>query len=277
MCARRHCSHCICSKLHHPWLDPLCTLTQSWVLNNAAFHLCSHLQSDSVCRTCASGKYSSTSAATGECLLCPSGSYQSATGKTHCEVCPDGEFQPTPGQQRCRTCAAHYIRVNDPSDTMFVNNADECVLCETGTYSDGSNTACIKCTAGRYQSDNACLDCDNNDYAAEDGMGFCPTCLTGSIHVNHVKCELCAAGKYQDQDVTTRCNDCEAGRFSAEGASECGDCGLGTVSAGPGTCALRPTRATWPGGCCGCSCVCVVLDNRKYLCDIGAPMVRFSA
>jgi hypothetical protein len=186
------------------------------------------VQTASFCRSCTAGKYTNMTANGGDCLNCPIGTYQSDSGKSSCDVCPEGEYQPSEGQSRCKPCSAHQIRVNNLNASMFVNNADSCYDCPEGTFSDGSSTACVNCSAGTYQetvvTGNQCASCFGNTIANQEGTSQCAACPAGSVSENFLRCVLCTSGKYHADVADSECTDCAVGFFSNPGALHCGAC-----------------------------------------------------
>ena len=123
-------------------------------------------------------------------------------------------------------------------------------VCAAGSHSAPGASACVDCPAGKSDVDQdpttACADCNVGRYSGAAGAVECVTvCTAGSYSASSSDtivattvardCEECPAGKSDaDQDPTTACVDCAAGRYSeAAGVSETectGACAAGSHS-----------------------------------------------
>ncbi len=115
------------------------------------------------------------------------------------------------------------------------------LVCEAGMFADAGSSACTACPAGKYkpmadtdtvcrQSDcRRCFNCDPGRYAAGTASTRCTDCEVGKY--------LAASG------VNTACNNCEAGKYGPWRAlpwryqrtnTVCDNCVAGTFSADVG-------------------------------------------
>jgi len=140
-------------------------------------------------------------------------------------------------------------------------DGDRGYLCSTLADCNYKGCADIPCTSPSKSCKNGMWDynCDDN-YANGDAKGCayelegddaaCPyptPCAAGSYSTNGLDylvphlglgaCKPCDAGKYSAAGAST-CSDCQAGKSSAAGASTCSDCQAGKyAAAGASTCA----------------------------------------
>ena len=79
---------------------------------------------------------------------------------------------------------------------VLINGCDEggainCIECENGFFSKGSQDECLPCPKGFTNSADkaSCIECVNNTYS--DNPGFCKTCIEPTIaNLNHQYCAL---------------------------------------------------------------------------------------
>ena len=214
--------------------------------------------SSHICRTCASGMYSASSSSE-SCTLCPVG-YHSMEGlRDQCTACKDG-FVSGPGQTHCNEC---------PAGTYADSEKTACSVCPAGSFSSEKGVSgvrsCEKCaenftlpddaqTASEHDSIEDCKPCPPATFS-NPGDRYCERCSVGK-HLTRVHgkliCEVCDAGKYQNQEGQSSCRSClpgesqdskssqyclpcAPGRFASEaGSSKCMECPTGYVQASPG-------------------------------------------
>jgi hypothetical protein len=140
----------------------------------------------SACVECPAGWYQPLEGQT-ECQQCPSGTFNPSTGRSeNCVLCPPGtfsksdilayreattklyrglntEFDETAGAVVCTNCAAGTYQPSAGG-----RNAEECLPCPRGTYSDAGAAECTLCPAGFYQP-----------HAGQAGAGSCLPCQAG--------------------------------------------------------------------------------------------------
>jgi len=183
-----------------------------------------------------------------------SGLYQPLSGKTSCKQCPKGYAQSDEGSSYCPSCnAGLYSNVQESSI---------CKECTKGRYQHDSSTfTCLECPLGYAQPDKGfsycascspgtysnvvasslCIECEIGKYMADSGSeNKCKECSIGRFIavVRGVSCELCLAGKYNDElgiDASDGCKQCPIGTYSiilGGGAlsSTCSNCGKGKFS-----------------------------------------------
>ena len=86
---------------------------------------------------------------------CPTGTY-SGQGQDVCTDCPPGFYCPSTNSSSPIPCQPGYYanetnslicKVCDPGYSCF-NSSENPVVCDNGTYSSGSCSACIQCPSG---------------------------------------------------------------------------------------------------------------------------------
>merc|ERR1711871_1191730 len=166
-------------------------------------------QSNSQCKQCAAGKYSSGTRQTSSttCQECAIGKYQDQQGKTACDDCAVGKFQNSRGEISCKNCG--------PSNTSpkGYDNIDDCIQCAAGKYAkDG---VCTNCQAGRYQRygnhiSTSCSLCGKGTYQDQQGKTGCDNCPAGRVgsKTGQSSCSICNKPYYQDQTGQTSCKHC---------------------------------------------------------------------
>lgn len=93
-----------------------------------------------------------------------------------------------------------------------------CELCTPGAYSESRASTCLSCSAGWYAS-------------ASGTANNCTRCAPGTFSsAGSSVCLQCRAGGYARLAGSTSCATCDAGLFSATGASECTECAPGQFS-----------------------------------------------
>ena len=139
-----------------------------------------------LCKNCATGKYSSTVAAT-TCKNCEAGKYNDETGLSSCKDCVEGRYNNLEGFPSCRSCVA-----GKSSTEIGATSSSTCKDCPKGKYSHTAGP-CINCLPGRYSGAVGTAD----------------------------DCSLCSAGKYSSTvaaESSNTCINCEAGKSSATGS-----------------------------------------------------------
>ena len=109
-----------------------------------------------------------------ECKLADAGYFlpeEGATSKVNMQPCPVGTFGDIEGLEACFDC---------PSGTYSNTTASTAWFdCPAGTFSvqEGSTSAnnCLLCELGSYApvASVSCSECDAGTYAAEQGLEFC--------------------------------------------------------------------------------------------------------
>ena len=177
------------------------------------------------CSACASGKYQDELGLIAvTCKLCAGGKYNNlTTGVTACKLCGTGKSSSDSGltlESQCQDCVAG--KYND------LTGAVECKNCVAGSWSDGigiaSSALCKDCPAGKWSStagrNTSCISCS---------IGFF------NPEVKRAQdCIACSNGKYQDQEETTACSPCAAGKnnllYASTSEDACIDCPVGTYN-----------------------------------------------
>lgn len=206
--------------------------------------------SSSVCKACAKGKYSSAARGTSAsaCQNCAEGSYNDETAQAACKFCPRGTFADLWGISGvglsiniCSDCGQG--RYNDQTGRCVKStNTDTSVCVQAASLDAGAALVCKNCGAGRYstanrgESESVCIDCIAGKYSnLERASGSCTDCNAGYFSAAGASvCSGCQAGRYQNQGGQSSCTNCNAGKASDEVAataeSVCVSCNVGYFS-----------------------------------------------
>lgn len=149
-----------------------------------------------------------------------------------------------PGSSACTRCPTGRTStggdVADPGgeeylgETIGIDLMALCESCVAGKYKAADGAPCEDCPVGQYSADDgaACDNCDAGLYQDTAGSTACEECVAGKVSAQPISgltmpissCESCAAGKYQDGDGESHCMDCDRGSSSSVGASVCATC-----------------------------------------------------
>jgi hypothetical protein len=208
------CTNCAAGTRQNEW-SSRCEGCEAGYYSNA---------SSSVCSECDVGKYSAARAAS--CLLCLTGFYQDSLAKEICTPCPAGKFQNQTGQSICADC--------EVGKYSNVDQRAECLTCDAGYHNPLSGqTVCVSCDPGRFKHASGvmpCQDCPMGKYTSEaTNMVTCASCIPGKFQnsTRETQCHDCGFGKYNDIEGWSTCSDCDIGRYSLEGLSQCVVCEAG--------------------------------------------------
>ena len=146
------------------------------------------------CQLCLAG--TSCPVGSAEASECLPGSYGATDGQETCELCAAGKYTGTPGNTACLDCDPGKLCVEGssaPQPCPGGRHANQTVLNITGFLSD-LDAECIICPEG--------TSCPVGSAEPTD-------CLPGSYGPTEKleKCEVCIAGKYQDEYRQTQCKD----------------------------------------------------------------------
>ncbi|XP_063678024.1 uncharacterized protein LOC134813996 [Bolinopsis microptera] len=136
--------------------------------------------------------------------------------KVECRDCPDGTRNTAESSDYCHSCT-HMKE--------YTTDKIECLMCDVGKIRDSTGNTCEDCPAGERRgiSDNDCIPCDSGWMSAA-GASVCTECPVGQYEVSMTSCELCPAGKYNDQtgqSGESSCKVCADGTVSNEERTEC--------------------------------------------------------
>jgi hypothetical protein len=145
-----------------------------------------------------------------------------------------------------------------------------------------SITAQQSCPAGKTDVGGICVDCVEGTYKLVSGTAACTLCQAGKFSTERglsTTCENCPAGQYSAAGALV-CTYCDAGKFqSTLGSSVCINCAAGRNSlAGASACALRTptifscreaTCSRWGSCDCGNACGATGQNTPCYLCPDG--------
>ena len=205
-------------------------------------HNCSRsfvLSPDSTrCDPCAAGKFG---ASPGVCTNCTAGRYEDSKGSLGCKSCARGQSQEQRGQIECSPC----VKGTFANTTLL----DQCYDCPKGYFMEYPGSAsCFSCSPGKFApvpNSSKCEDCPRGYLQDQPKKSFCDKVKAGqvvaeggsaSIQVplgskicddnsgcnDNSQFEACAAGTYGEKPTpTNQCYDCEAGKSSSQGATNC--------------------------------------------------------
>jgi hypothetical protein len=191
-----------------------------------------------------------------ECKICMSGEIAGCPNGQYCDV-----DKPNAKDASCLPC---------PAGKSCSGRMDAPTLCDAGTYSSGSATVCSPCQSGKYNNakgSSECIDCKAGKYSVASLPGApiinCEECLKGkySSKDGASSCVACnAVGVYQSAGGKTTCDKCRpgwgnitspeklspdlgyeseaqvcqqctAGKYSAEYGASCSECELNSYNA----------------------------------------------
>ena len=237
----------------------------SWSISNCTCNPGYWGASGGACRACGPGKYkpsqgcnACTNQTDADCVLCPSGTFSNAVGRTSvCDACPAGTYSAgtstvctgcgngTFSLANSSTCTAcqlgYYAQVNSstctpcPKNTYLNVNGKgsvlDCLPCPTGTTSSvlgNSDPGCSACPVGSYQAGDSCAACINGTFS-RGSASSCSLCGAGFFsNSNASACLACQAGYFSAGNGSYSCSACQAGAFSLGQASACTNCSIGT-------------------------------------------------
>jgi hypothetical protein len=168
---------------------------------------------------CAAGKFKD-SVGSGECSLCPGGTYSAETGQASnatCTLCPTRGYS-SPGSNTIMHCMCN-LGYTGPNGT-------DCSACVPGKFKNTSGTmACMLCSRGKYSTgvaeiaDSTCGNCTANSIS---GLGSSVSthciCNVGYSGPHGGVCDACSAGTYKDVNGSAACLLCGRGKYSLEAA-----------------------------------------------------------
>ena len=128
----------------------------------------------------------------GLCVVCEAGKYASKTKMDHCEHCLIDTFTSVSGLDKCSDCPRGY--------TNYFNSSSSCSMCPEGKYGNGNVLGCVICANATSRKEGA-------------DPTLCPACIPGQFNPKKGKgrCQICGAGRYQEQYNTTACLLCPTG------------------------------------------------------------------
>ena len=168
------------------------------------FHHGNHVSM--TCTACVQGKYQYHKEYDKLCTLCDAGEGSAARHSSWiCYPCPVGSYS---NENRiCQKCQAGYSTDSESSKSL-----SDCVKCAAGKYE--SNRICVDCGAGTSSSEpgqTGCTSCERGKYQETPGKDSCFECSdrkttlhTGAISEN--KCTKCPVGYYIAPDK--HCQEC---------------------------------------------------------------------
>jgi hypothetical protein len=168
---------------------------------------------EAACEACSPGTYLGQPMGT-DCALCPPGYYCPFSNMSAGIPCPAGKFSPSPGSA-------------DPSD---------CLACSAGSWAGAASAVCTKCERGKASaapgaaSSTACVPCRPGLFAAGEGSNQCNPCELGAYSEveGATACSLCPQATYQPFEGKASRMDCrpcpEGATTLASGASSASSC-----------------------------------------------------
>ena len=104
-----------------------------------------------------------------------------------------------------------------PGTYKSTNGSEPCTVCEGGSYSN------ISAAVAKTQ----CRACPANSISGPGSSSIADCiCDPGYSGMNGI-CSRCTEGKYKPHNGSAPCTFCEAGKYSAQQASDCTDCTAG--------------------------------------------------
>jgi hypothetical protein len=182
------------------------------------------------CVTCPAGYYcpqtiDTAGNANGNLKLpCPSGTYNSLTGKSNISACSNCAVNTYSlgGQTNCTNClAGTYSIPGQPCSNCPVNtyssDGQPCVNCPTNSTSPAGSSNISNCTCGaNYMMSSGQCVCGPNTY----GTTICSSCPANATCPGGATFQ-CLSNYYSDG---TRCIACGTGFYSLAGATTCSSC-----------------------------------------------------
>jgi hypothetical protein len=159
----------------------------------------------------------------GSCRPCPLGTY-SPDAQTDCTACPDGLTTATTGATAATAC------INCPAGKAVsskVPGIAGCKACGVGRYSTADMADVDVC-------DGVCPVGQTTTGAGADSAAKCTVaCDAGmSVREDTGRCDNCAIGKYEVNNVCKTCSRCKA--TAAEATLDAADCNLDAPMCAPG-------------------------------------------
>ena len=216
------------------------------------------IHSEEQCTTCPVGRYSNVPAATEDCNICGTNTYQDTMGQTKCKGCPDEKVI------HDAISADKHDSVDDckinvpiclPIEYLENNTCHSCTsrhvcdgnskdLCPPGHYCTGDGPA-LECPAGRYGElsgqnniDEACLLCSGGTFQTVTGQTYCarscPLGMFGNVDGGKTETEACfecPVGHMCGTMAMQEAVKCQIGTYQdVTGQNMCKQCSRGTYS-----------------------------------------------
>ena len=140
-----------------------------------------------------------------------------------CENCPAGRYLEHDGGTSLQDCS-------ECKRGRYANEGSvNCTFCPKGYTSMRRSSACEPCSPGTYNGEYGseyCKKCSEGKYILDEGSQSCLNCPAGSyseVTASPV-CSYCPGGKFSSEvgaNTSKTCKDCEAGKFSVIGSTQC--------------------------------------------------------
>ncbi len=226
---------------------------------------------NNTCLPCGSGYYSPPGSA--NCTKCTSGTFTLTNQSAFCEPCPAGSVPDVGGCQNCSSGTYAPFGASQcfdcPAGSWSGDNAQRCVLCESGTFSSSpratSNNTCQPCPRGSYSltaGSTSCSLCEPGTASNVTGASVysCQPCLRGTFSAvaGSYQCEDCAAGFFSTENRSLACIPCSPGEMQPNrGQTSCLPCEIGRTNKYSGQTSCLPCPAgsaplTASSGCIEC-------------------------
>ena len=185
----------------------------------------------STCRDCPIG-YAAESEGSTKCVSCGVGMFGGGVG-AGCEECGKGQYQNQPGQSSCNPIQPGWCGLNGADSTANSNQ----VPCPAGKSGAGGGAECESCAVGKFTEEtgsSTCQDCPIGYVAKSEGSTKCVSCGVGmfgpsqnnctscpagwhrsSYHTHYTECVVCPQGKNIEQEGSSLCLECSAGKFGS--------------------------------------------------------------
>lgn len=196
---------------------------------------CSACPSNSYClggaqqaMTCGNLKFSPPLSSSASACKCQNGYYTGNNGV--CTACPNTAY--------CTNSQPAYCPAN--SGTLPGAYLRSNCTCLSG-YTGGAADSCTACNTGTYKNvtgSMACTQCPAGTASNMEALGSssgCGVCQAGSFSApGATSCTQCQAGS-ASQAGASACTQCPAGTYAVQGASSCTQCPAGTYFESAGT------------------------------------------
>ncbi|KAK3591334.1 hypothetical protein CHS0354_028441 [Potamilus streckersoni] len=215
----------------------------------------------SFCLSCPSGTTTNqvSSVSQTQCVaICTAGFYISSIG--NCQACALGTYQPSSGQTSCISCQTGTTTLQIGSS----NSAQCLAICSSGFYRNTSNS-CQSCPVGTYQPNTeqtSCISCPTgtttNQVASSSQTQCIAICIAGFFTSSPGNCQVCPIGTYQPLSGQTSCISCQSGTITLQtGSTSFTQC--------VATCSSGYFRAT-SGNCQACPIGTYQPNSEQYSC-----------
>lgn len=195
--------------------------------------------------------------------VCPAGySLNVTTG--NCTLCPLGTFKPNPGNSACTPCPAYSIAKSGFTAGGALSANEACSCSASSTSMSMSWPMCIPCAIGTYSSGGSCVSCPTGS-TSSIGSTTCTakpgwidtgsltfTCAAGYAWLTSAQdCAPCGPGSYKTTSGNSSCVSCvnqrngPSGAIASQSFSVACSCNAGYYDPGSATNCTACSSATY--------------------------------